>query len=369
MAYKMIIWGPSTLGKTCIREILRRPEFQLVGVYTFSESKSGQDVGTLLGLDAPIGVKATNNKAEILALDADCVLYTAAPPFDLDAMENDVISLLESGKNVVSSTSFFYHAYQGKERVARVEAACRKGNASLHGTGVNPGFIMERLGVTLTALTMDVENIKVIEAVYCGDVPNETMAAYGMGVSEEQARQGPVFGLMSRWGYPEAIMLTSKAIFGRVPDSVEYSPIYEAATEDIHKESITIKKGTSKTVRHIYNAKLDGETRFSFEMVWYTCHEDAPYRDSPGFDDRWVVEIEGKPTSLRLSLEAMHSVKKNMLFAEGDKTLPAYYVTSSILLQATPIVCAAEPGIVYASVFTNATDDVRRLVGRKSMNG
>lgn len=66
-----------------------RPDIELVGARVYSEAKNGVDIGTIVGRK-PIGVIATTDTAEILALDADLVLY--APSFtDLD----DVCALRE----------------------------------------------------------------------------------------------------------------------------------------------------------------------------------------------------------------------------------------------------------------------------------
>ena len=42
--YRVIVWSPSNLGSACIREILRLPDFELVGVLGYSEAKHGKDI-------------------------------------------------------------------------------------------------------------------------------------------------------------------------------------------------------------------------------------------------------------------------------------------------------------------------------------
>ena len=46
--YKVIVWGPGYLGQACIKQPLQRPEFELVGVLAYSESKNGKDAGELV---------------------------------------------------------------------------------------------------------------------------------------------------------------------------------------------------------------------------------------------------------------------------------------------------------------------------------
>jgi hypothetical protein len=95
--------------------------------------------------------------------------------------------------------------------------------------------------------------------------------------------------------------------------------------------------------------------------------KDAPFKEEGGAHDKWKIEIEGKPASLKLSLEAVASIDRNEDMHPGDPTIPSYYVTSAILLQAVPVVCAAPPGFVYANTFTNAVEDFHRLATRKTL--
>jgi hypothetical protein len=363
--YRVIVWGPSTLGNACIREILRLPDFELAGVLGFSAEKNGKDIGTLLGLPAA-GVNVTTDKDAIVATPADCVIYTAAPPFDLEAMDRDVIRLLESGKNVVSATAFFYPLFHGKAYVEKFEAACRNGGVSLHGTGENPGFMMERLATTVSALTNTVERVKLQESVYVGNIPAPTLAQYGFGIDPREALGGPVNAIFKRWMFVETVSFACVALFGRAPERVEHTPIYEPSAEEVVAKSITIAKGKTRFVRHVFNAILDGKPRVTIELLWYVRHEDAPFRDEGG-SDKWKIEIEGRPTSLKLTLEAMASIDRNQELHEGDPTIPSYYATASVLLQAVPVVCAAPAGLLYPSTFSNSVENFHRLGTRKSL--
>ena len=79
-----------------------RTDLDLVGVKVYSEAKHGEDVGILVGRD-PVGVRATADTAEVLAMPADCVLYTPRT-----ANLDEVCTILASGKNVVT-TAFLFH--------------------------------------------------------------------------------------------------------------------------------------------------------------------------------------------------------------------------------------------------------------------
>lgn len=101
---RLIIWGPGDVGGTVLRDALLRDDVEVVGVRAFSPHKIGRDIGTLVGLD-PVGVLATDSVEEILALDADCVLYAPHPRVYATGMFQEVDALMRSGKNVISLLS------------------------------------------------------------------------------------------------------------------------------------------------------------------------------------------------------------------------------------------------------------------------
>ena len=71
----------------------------------FSPHTSCTDIGELVGLP-PVGITATTSEAEILALEADCVVHTPTTPALVQGADDGVVRLLESGKNVVPAASY-----------------------------------------------------------------------------------------------------------------------------------------------------------------------------------------------------------------------------------------------------------------------
>ena len=74
--YRVGQWSTGGVGALAVAAIARRPDLDLVGVWVHSTDKGGQDAGDLCGLP-PTGVITTNDSAEVLGLDPDCVCYTA----------------------------------------------------------------------------------------------------------------------------------------------------------------------------------------------------------------------------------------------------------------------------------------------------
>ena len=75
MTYRVIQWATGNVGRAAIEGVLDHPDLELAGCWVHGEAKDGMDVGPLIGRD-PIGITATRDVDALLALDADCVVYS-----------------------------------------------------------------------------------------------------------------------------------------------------------------------------------------------------------------------------------------------------------------------------------------------------
>jgi len=130
--YRVIQWMTGDVGSVGVRHFAANPVFDLVGVLVHNPEKAGRDAGEIVGI-GPIGVVATDDVEAIVALDADCVFYT---PVIMDV--DTVCRLLRTGKNVVTTSGFFYPTTDFADHGAQIRAACAAGGASFHGGGIHP---------------------------------------------------------------------------------------------------------------------------------------------------------------------------------------------------------------------------------------
>ena len=145
MTLKVVQWATGGVGVAAIKGVLEHPDLELVGCWVHSDAKNGKDVGELIGTE-PIGVTATNSAEELLALDADAVIYSPLIP-----NPDEVAALLRSGKNVITPVGWLYPS---EKQAAPMRAAALEGNATLHGTGIAPGH---RVGLGLSGMRERVE--------------------------------------------------------------------------------------------------------------------------------------------------------------------------------------------------------------------
>lgn len=176
---RIVQWATGTVGAAAMRAVLDHPDLELVGVRVYSAAKEGKDAGELCGRPHT-GIKAVRDLQSILALKPDCVLYMPE-----STNLEDVCALLESGVNISSTRAEFFHPASMEPRVrARIEAACIKGNSSLHVSGSSPGFITEALPIVLLSLARRLDLLTIDEFADCTDGCSEEMLLGVMGFGE-----------------------------------------------------------------------------------------------------------------------------------------------------------------------------------------
>ena len=125
MTVRVIQWATGAVGAAQLREVVDRPDLELVGLFVYDPAKVGVDAGELVGRP-PTGVAATNDKAAILALDADVVLHAASKAFPENTNTDDIVALLESGKSVITTTSYSHLPTFGADADRRIRDACTR---------------------------------------------------------------------------------------------------------------------------------------------------------------------------------------------------------------------------------------------------
>src|ERR1700734_2627237 len=99
---RVVVWGTGFVGKMVIPEVLRHPNFELVGVGVRNPDKVGKDVGEICGIES-VGLSATDDTEALIALRPDALVHFG--PTAAHAPDNirDIGSFLRAGVNVCST--------------------------------------------------------------------------------------------------------------------------------------------------------------------------------------------------------------------------------------------------------------------------
>ena len=333
--YRVIQWATGGVGKAAIQGVLRHPELQLVGCWVHSADKSGRDVGELAG-EAPIGVLATNDIDELLALDADCVMYSPLLPDD-----QVVMRILRSGKNVVTPVGWVYPDRQSPT-VAAIEAACMAGNVTLHGSGIHPGGITERFPLMVTSLSSAITHVRAEEFsdLRTYNAPMVVREVMGFGLTPEQAMSGPMAVLLEA-GFKQSVrMVTDQLGFDAEP-RIRSTQEVAVAVHGSNDLIVPMEPGTVGARRFRWEAIVDDRPVVTAAVNWLMCEVelDPPWTLGPE-GERFEVEITGDPT-VSLTFKGLQPET----VAEGLIRNPGVVATANHCISAIPYVCAADSGI------------------------
>jgi hypothetical protein len=321
---RVVQWTTGGVARAAVRAILADPKLQLVGCYVWSANKAGQDVGELCQLP-PMGVTATNSIDDIIALKPDVVLY-----MPLVWSVDEIVRLLESGINVVSTANFITGHSYGEHDRRRLDDAAKRGGVSLYGSGINPGMA-SALALTAAAACREVERISIFEAADCTPYASaETWRDLGFGLPPNTpglADKAKARMLV----FMDAVEMMAAALNVKL-DEVRFTAEHGVATKDLHLGYMDIAKDTVCGLDAVWRGMANGKPLIEMGLRWRIG--DAMEPDWP-INDGYVMEIIGIP-SVKLRYELEYPKDPNDYVAS----------TANPPVNAVHAVVAARPGIV-----------------------
>lgn len=321
--------------------ILDQPRgLQIVGARVYSDDKDGTDIGTLAGRD-PIGVSASTDVDAILALDADCVLYTPRT-----ARVDDVCAVLASGKNVVTTAFMFHPQRMNPVDRDRVLAACEAGAVSVHGSGLNPGNLSGVLPLALSGMSRTVDSITLQEradwSVYESTGITFDNMAFGQPV-ETISPTATDFLAFNSSIFTEQVWFIADTL-GADLDEVTATVEAIAAQEDHQIFDHLLAAGTTAGQRWNWRGVRDGVPLVEIETLWTVGGEYPGHWPKPRHG--WTLTIEGDP-SMQTHFFSLASFSRQATMAEHVQS--ANVATAMQVLNAVPAVCEAAPGFATSA--------------------
>jgi hypothetical protein len=333
MTYRVIQWATGGVGRASIEGILSHPELELVGCWVHSADKVGKDVAELCGMDR-LGVAATDDVDALLALEADCVMYSP-----IMANREDVVRILESRKNVVTPLGWFY---PGRQDVSDLEAACRQGGVTLHGTGIHPGGITERFPLMVSALSRSITHVRAEEFsdIRTYAAPFVVGEIMGFGKTPEDAAKSPMLDMLAG-GFMQSIDMIADALGFALDENKRTRHEVAVATKSIDSPIGPIDPGRVAAQRYFWEGTVRGETVISVRTNWFMGEEgfDPAWSFGPE-GERFEVEVTGDPSS-KVTFHGWHPES----VAAGLKRNRGIVATAIHCVSAIPYVCQASPGI------------------------
>ena len=312
------MYGLGPIGAAVARQIASRKGFQIVGAVDIDRAKIGLDLGQVIGLDKKMRVRITNDAVGAIKSGKPdvAVLCTSS---SLKKVMPQIETVLKKKVAIVSTTEeLSYPVGKNRALAKKIDTWAKKAKVAVVGTGVNPGFAMDALPITLTGICERVDSIRVdrIQDARSRRLPFQQKI--GSGLNKDQFAQKVKDGSVRHVGLAESVTMIADAMgwkLDKVTDEI-HPKIAERAVES---ELIAVDPG------YVCGIVQDGIGYFKGKPV-VTLHMEA-YLGAPESYD--AVTVEGNPRITQRISGGLH----------GD------IATASITVNSIPKILRVAPGL------------------------
>ena len=315
---RVLQYGVGPIGASIVRLMRQKAALEIVGAIDRDPAKAGRDLGDVVGSkDAPWGVLIAADSAGLLAKPVDVVIHSTSSY--LPSVMDQLLECLGAGCCIVSTCEELAYPYRKHPDLsAQLDAAAKEEGVALVGTGVNPGFVMDKLVLTLSAVSQRVEWAKAVRIVDASKRRLPLQKKIGAGMTPEEFRAQVSAGVIKHHGLPESIAMVADGLGFEVDDISEtIEPVI--AVDPVKTEFLEVAPGQVAGVHQIARGTDGGKEKIYMELKMFVGAEDSA--DS--------IELKGEP-NLALTIPGG---------THGD------VATAAVIVNAIPSILAAQSGL------------------------
>jgi 4-hydroxy-tetrahydrodipicolinate reductase len=264
---RIVLYGLGPIGVAVTRLLAAKPHAVLVGAIDTDPAKVGRDLGSVAGLPHALGVLVSDDAHHVLALGADVVVHCTGSL--LRDVKDQLLHAVETGHNVVSSCEELAYPFRKLPALsAQLDERARRHGVTLHGTGVNPGFVMDKLPLTLSAACQEVHHLSVKRVVDAGTRRLPLQRKIGAGLSASEFFEAVVEGRIKHHGLPESAAMLAHGLGFAIDEITEtLDPVF--ARQTVTTEFLTIEQGRVAGLKQVCRAIARGSERLVLELQMY----------------------------------------------------------------------------------------------------
>lgn len=305
-------YGIGPIGAEIARLLLTKPWIKLVAAVDIDPQKIGKDVGQVIGLGKDVGVKVTKD----LDAKVDAVCHSTGSR--LRDVAPQLKELLGRGAHVVSTCEELSFPIDAAIR-GELDQAARAKNVTLLGTGVNPGFVMDKLPLTVTSVCQRIDSVDIIRIQNASTRREPLQRKVGAGMTPQEFRAAVDAGKIKHMGLRESLLMVGHGLgveFDQVSDE-KIEPII--AQKEVVTQYLEVAPGQVAGVHQTIDGR--GKINVRLELRMYVGAEDIAA-------DRVIVK--GVPD---VEMEVKGGI-------HGDRA------TAAMVVNAIPRVLQARPGVL-----------------------
>ncbi len=315
---RVLLYGLGPIGAMVARQLVSRDGFRIVGAVDVDPAKVGRDAGEIAGLLRPVRVKVDPDAPNAMRRSKPDVVVLCTSS-SLRAVMPQIEGVLKAKVPIVTTTEELSYPVKRNASLGRkIDALAKKARVAVLSTGVNPGFVMDALPITLTVACERIESISVARIQDARTRRLPFQQKIGAGLSRAQFRRELERGSIRHVGLAESISMIAAALgwkLDRITDEVK--PKIADAT--VASEFLAVDPGYVSGI-------VQDAVGYRHGTAIITMHMEAYLGAAEPYDE---VKVQGVP-SLTLRIPG---------------GVPGDLATASIVVNSIPRVLSARPGL------------------------
>ena len=247
---RVVLYGVGAVGSLIAKFLLEKEGVEIIGAVDIAQNKVGKDLGEVLGIERKLGIKVSADADMLLSkVKADIAIH-ATSSFLKDTFPQ-IASIIKHGVKVISTCEELTYPYHTEPEIAKkLDTLAKKHNATVLGTGINPGFLMDTLIITLTAVCQKIEKIKAIRVMNAATRRLPFQKKIGAGLTiEEFRRKIENKQITGHVGLEQSIAMIADALAWKL-DKISVEPVEPViAKKPVESKDIKVKAGEASGLR------------------------------------------------------------------------------------------------------------------------
>jgi hypothetical protein len=281
---RAVQFGVGPIGASIARLMREKPSIEIVGAIDHDPAKAGKDLGDIVEPGgAPWGVRISPEPSEVLDGPVDVVIHSTTSY--LPSVIRELIACLSAGCCVVSTCEELSYPWRKHPALsAQLDSAAIDEGVALVGTGVNPGFVMDKLVLVLSAASQRVDFAKSVRIVDASQRRLPLQKKIGAGMTPDEFRAQVAAGVIKHHGLPESVAMVADGLGLTVDDiSEQIEPVI--AEKTVKTPFLEVAPGQVAGVHQIARGTAAGKEKIHMELQMYVGAEQPADR----------VEVRGVP--------------------------------------------------------------------------
>jgi len=312
----VVVMGLGAIGREIARAALQSEEVTLVAAVDTHPALVGKRLDAL-GVASPLEVEPMLRRGPARQR-RPVVLHATGS--SLAAVAEQLLAAVREGHSVVSTCEELAFPWvRHPELAEKLERAAQRAGVSILGTGVNPGFVLDRLVATLGQTLGPVRHVLARRVVDARGRREALQRKIGAGLTEDEFDALAAGGAVGHVGLLESAALCALGL-GMDLEEYEEEVAPVIAHEDIPGGAFLIPRGRVAGVNQVVVGLEDGQERLRLELLLALGAEPS--------GDQIVIEAD-----TRLTLDIPGGIP-------GDSA------TAQLVVHAAPRVASAESGLL-----------------------